>query len=350
MYRRWMAIALALLTVLVLGMSLVLSGCFGGAAQPADQASVTARGLQVIQTVNTKAEEGYDVRRARTDFTEALNAYNAGDYTQANSRLDAVVKDLDQSRRAAERIYYQSTGGITVSGLLFKPEGSGPWPLIVVDHAGFGTAADFSDVALGVVDKGYVALAPDFRGSGKSQGAHELAKGEVDDVIDGINYVEAQGLIDRDRIGIYGQSHGAAVSMLVAERDSRIKAVVEEAGFCDLNGVYQSEVQSTDATVKATLAEALPMIGGTPQQVPDEYAVRSSVLGVANFNAPLLIIQGEQDPLIPVAQAYEMYDAMHAAGKTVEMKIYPDEQHCVAKPANRDEVWGLMFDWFSRYV
>ncbi len=351
MYRRRIVPALALLAVLTLAV-LALAGCFGGGGAPpvVDKTTVTTRGLQVIQTVNAKAEEGYDVRQARTDFATALDAYNAGDYGKANAWLDTVERDVADSRRVAERLYYQSSDGVIVSGLLFRPQGTGPWPLIVVDHAGFGTAADFSDVALGMTDKGYLAFAPDFRGSGKSQGVHELAKGEVNDVIAGIDYVQAQGLIDHDRIGIYGQSHGASVSMLVAERDPRIKAVVEEAGFSDLTTLYQAEVTSTDPTVMATLAEALPMIGGTPQQVPGEYAVRSAVLGVATFNAPLLIVHGAQDPLVPVGQAYEMYDAMRAAGKTVEMKIYPDEQHCVAKPANRAEVWTLMFDWFARYV
>jgi dipeptidyl aminopeptidase/acylaminoacyl peptidase len=316
-----------------------------------DQATVTAKGITSKNEIDAKANDGYDVREARSKWSQAFDAWTKGDYSQADQLIDQANDALKDIKKVAERIYYESSGGITVSGLLFRPDtGEGPWPLIVVNHSGFGTAGDFSEVALGIRDRGYLVFNPDFRGSGKSQGQHELAKGEVDDVINGIEYVKSRGLIEGGRIGMYGQSHGAAVSMLAAERYP-IKAVVEESGFTDAVDLYDNAVaHQDDPTVKAGLDQALAMTGGTPDQVPEEYAVRSAINYVNDMTAPVLLIHGTQDPLIPVNEAYRMYDALIAAGKTAELKIYPDEAHTVTQPANRAEVWDLMFAWFEKYV
>lgn len=316
-----------------------------------DQATVTARGIAAKNEVDAKANDGYDVREAKAKWMGALEAYIQGDFNRANELIDEANEALKSIEKVAERIYYQSSGGITVSGLLFRPnQGEPPWPTIVVNHAGFGTAGDFSDVALGIRDHGYLVFNPDFRGSGKSQGRHELAKGEVDDVIYGIEYLKSKGLVEDGRIGEYGQSHGASVSLLAAERYP-IKAVVAESGFTDGVGLYENAMAHTDdALIKEGLDQMIPMVGGTPDQVPQEYAIRSPINFVDNMQAAVLLIHGTQDTLIPVDQAYEMYDALKNAGKTVELKIYPDEAHTVIQPANRAEVWDLMFDWFQEYV
>lgn len=324
-----------------------LSGC--AVKRVIDQVSVTKRGIDVMNDVNTKSGEGYDVRDARAKWLEALQAYQKGDYEKTAALLDDVEGLLESSEKVAERIFYESAGGITVSGLIFKPPGEGPWPLVVVNHAGFGTAADFSDVALIIRDRGYLVFNPDFRGSGESEGEHELAKGEVDDVIDGIKYLKEKGLVEDDRVALYGQSHGAAVSMLAATRYPVIKAVVAEAGFTDAVAGYEHLSKSNDPAGKELFNQVMAMVGGTPEQVPQEYYVRSAINFAADMQAPVLIIHGAKDPLIPVDQAYRMYDALKGAGKTAELKVYPEEAHCVNDPAGRLEVWELMFQWFKEH-
>jgi dipeptidyl aminopeptidase/acylaminoacyl peptidase len=339
-------LALAALVVLAL---LAGGGCL--LKDTIDKAVVTKRGLDILNAVNMKARDGYDVRTAKAKWLEALAAYNAGDFTRCNELIKETRSLLDKdNQKIAQRVFYESTDGTRVSGLLFKPDGKGPWPLIVVAHAGFGEGADFSDVSLGIRDKGYVVFNPDFRGSGKSQGKHEGAKGEVEDVISGIKYVKSLGLVQDDRVGIYGQSHGAAVAMLASERYPGIKAVVEEAGFSDAADIYDNSLNSNELQVTTVRSDLLNMVGGTPAQVPEEYRVRSAIYGADRMGAPVLLIHGAKDPLIPVSQAQRMYDALIAAGKTAQIKIYPNEAHCVNDPAGRNEVWEMMFAWFQKYV
>jgi len=342
---------IAITMAVILAVGLLLGGCSCVLTRIIDQASVTMRGLACANEMNQKAGEGYDVREARAKWMQALEAYNQGDFARADQLIDDTYDAMNDMEKVAERVYYQSLDGLTVSGLLFRPsEGSGPWPTIIVNHAGFGTAGDFSDVALGIRDRGYLVFNPDFRGSGMSEGSHEGAKGEVDDVIAAIDYLESEGLIADGRIGTYGQSHGAAVSVLAAERDPRIKAVVAEAGFYDAVDLYNKAKASSDPTAQTLLNEFLPMVGGTPEEVPQEYAVRSALNYTDSIQAATLIIHGELDPICPVDQARRLYDAMLAGGKTVEIKIYPNEAHTVTDPAGRVEVWELMFAWFEKYV
>jgi dipeptidyl aminopeptidase/acylaminoacyl peptidase len=343
-------VTIAIIVSLVLVVpGLVVVSC--GVTRIIDEATVTAKGVASKNEIDQKANDGYDVRDARAKWNEALQAWTAKDYAGADRLIDEANDALKDLQKVSERIYYQSSGGITVSGLVFRPaQGDGPWPLIVVNHSGFGTAGDFSEVALGIRDRGYLVFNPDFRGSGKSQGQHELAKGEVDDVIYGIDYLKSKGLVEGNRIGMYGQSHGASVSMLAAERYD-IKAVVEESGFTDAVDLYENALsKQSDALFKAGLDQMIPMIGGTPDQVPQEYAIRSAINFAADMRAATFLIHGAKDPLIPVDQAYRMYDALQKAGKTAELKVYPDEEHTVTQPNNRAEVWDLMFAWFAKYV
>ncbi len=259
------------LLVLVL---LPVGGCLF--RETVDKALVTKRGVDAANAINAKAREGYDVRAARAKWLEALQAYTANDFAKTNTLIKQTLAILDESSvKVAERVYYNSSDGTRVSGLLFKPPGKGPWPLIVVCHAGFGEGADFSEVALLVRDKGYVVFNPDFRGSGKSQGRHEGAKGEVEDVISGIKYVKSRGLVDDNRIGVYGQSHGAAVAMLAASRYPAIKAVVEEAGFTDAVDLYNNEVSATDPQIRAVQGRAC--IDGRRDPGPGSLGVPTSL-------------------------------------------------------------------------
>lgn len=341
-------VAAAVLAVLAAGV--LIGGCSCIVTRVIDQANVTVRGLAAANEVAAKANEGYDVREARGKWLAALDAYNQGDFARANRLVDETYEALRGMEKVAERVDYPSSGGLTVSGLLFRPEGEGPWPLIVVNHAGFGTGGDFSDVALGIRDHGYLVFNPDYRGSGGSQGTHEGAKGEVDDVICGIEYIRSLGLVEGGRIGMYGQSHGGAVSMLAAERYPDVRAVVSEAGFYDAVSLFENALASSDPNVTWLKDQFLPIAGGTPDEVPWEYDVRSAINHVDSIQAASLIIHGAQDPLIPVSQAYEMYDALIEAGKTAELKIYPDEAHCVGSSEGRLEVWDMMFAWFEEYV
>jgi dipeptidyl aminopeptidase/acylaminoacyl peptidase len=347
--RRGFIIALVVVTLTAFSLG---TGFAFSAFQLLVQTDATLRDLIAFKQIRQRASQGYDVREARAKWLESISAYQTRQFIKADGLANNALAVLKQSKRVGYRIYYTSSGDIKVSGLVFKPtRGGAPWPTVVAHHPGFGEAADFSDVALSFRDHGYLAFCPDYRGSGKSEGKPELAKGEVDDVINGILYLKSKGLIDDNRIGLFGQSHGAAVAMIVAGRYPEVKAVVEAAGFTDLASAYEYHTKKLgDPQIKKMLMSYYSVIGGTPEEVPQEYAVRSAVNYVSSIQAPILIFHGAKDPIVPVSQAEEMYQALRNAGKTVEMKIYPNEGHGVSDPRAQLEMWQMTFSWFEKYI
>ena len=235
--------------------ALGLSSCQCALKDLIDKGAVTARGVQAINDVNAKAAEGYDVRVARAKWLEALTAYNQGDYELTNRLIDDTYTSSSTTCN-----WWPSVSSTTARTQPWSPACSsgrrreaGPGPSSSSTTPAFGTAADFSDVALVFVDRGYLVFNPDYRGSGSSEGQHELAKGEVDDVISGIDYVKSQGLVKDNRVGLYGQSHGRRWPCWPPSRDPDIKAVVEEAGFSDAVDLYYNVVNNSDPNIRAFL-------------------------------------------------------------------------------------------------
>jgi dienelactone hydrolase len=342
------AIALALVGLLagnVLGFNPV-----AGPLQHLLRARAALSGTLAFMRLMRMASDGYDVREARARWSNALKAYEAGSYGRAIPLVGDVREALDGSVKAGYRIYYRSTGGVTVSGLVFEPSrGSGSWPTVVVNHPGFGAAAGFSDVALKFRDRGYCVFCPDFRGSGKSEGEHELAKGEIDDVIEGLEYLQARGVVDGERVALCGLSHGASIALIAAGRYPGARAVVAQAGFSDLAAAYRYHL-THESKIRNLLLRYWSVVGGTLEERPEEYAVRSAVNYADSIQAPVLLIHGENDEIVPVDQAREMYDALRKAGKTAELKIFPGQGHGVTGSEAREEVWRLTFEWLDRYM
>src|SRR5215471_6161925 len=103
---------------------------------------------------------------------------------------------------------------------------------------------------------------------------------------DAVSFVETRPEVDRERIALLGFSLGAYLSLSNAAIDKRIKAVVE-------------------------------FFGGLPREMK---------LFIRRF-CPVLILHGEADPIIPVAEAYQLQELLEKKGIPYEVKIYPGAGH-----------------------
>ena len=68
----------------------------------------------------------------------------------------------------------------------------------------------------------------------------------------------------------------------------------------------------------------------------------------ANVTAPLMIIHGKDDTVVPFSQAQEMLDAMHRAGKPVELKLLPGEDHWLSSGPTRTEMLNAMVGFLEQ--
>jgi carboxymethylenebutenolidase len=198
-------------------------------------------------------------------------------------------------------VSYKS-GDDTVQGMLFTPQGKGPFPAVIVIHEWWGLNDWVKQQASKLADEGYEALAIDlYRGkvAANPDEAHELMRGLPEDRANrdlsaAFAFLKTQSSVRRDRIGSIGWCMGGGYSLDLALREPTLAAAVINYGHL------------------ATDSESLSKI-----------------------NAPLLGIFGAQDRGIPVEDVRKFEQSLKQMGKTVEIVIYPDAGHAFENQNNQ---------------
>jgi carboxymethylenebutenolidase len=202
----------------------------------------------------------------------------------------------------SKTVSYKS-GDETVQGVLYTPDGQGPFPAIVVIHEWWGLTDWVKDQASKLADQGYAALAIDlYRGKVATdpEQAHELMRGVPEDralrdLHAAVVYLQSQPGIKKDRIGSIGWCMGGGYSLDVALQEPKLKATVINYGHL------------------ATDPDALKKIN-------------AAILG--NF--------GAKDQGIPPDDVTKFEQTLKQDGKKVDIKIYSDAGHGFENPNNKD--------------
>ena len=127
-------------------------------------------------------------------------------------------------------------GKIALEGMMQVPEGTGPFPLVVVCHPHplYGGSMDNNvvDAVCASLEKREIAwLKFNFRGVGRSRGSFENGVGEKEDAKAAISFGEGKSRVDPRRTGLCGYSFGSGVALATAVEDPRVKAVAGIAPF-----------------------------------------------------------------------------------------------------------------------
>ncbi len=218
-----------------------------------------------------------------------------------------------------------TSGSETVSGILYTPQGKGPFPALVVIHEWWGLNDWVKEQASKLADQGYVALAIDlYRGKVATtpEEAHEIMRGVPEDranrdLLAATAYLASQKNVDPKRIGSIGWCMGGGYSLDLAIADPKLKAAVINYGH----------LATDDATLK-------------------------------KIDAPILGIFGGQDKGITPADVNKFESQMKALGKTVDIHIFPDAGHAFENPGNKTgyraedtaEAWKLTTAFLEKYL
>lgn len=129
-----------------------------------------------------------------------------------------------------QRVVFPGDAG-QLEGFLAVPEGTGPFPAIVVchPHPQYGGSSDNNVVAAvcgGAYQQGIATLRFNFRGVGESAGGFDGGNGEQQDVVAALNFLRAHPQIDPLRVGLAGYSFGAGVSARAASTYTGLKALM----------------------------------------------------------------------------------------------------------------------------
>ena len=152
-----------------------------------------------------------------------------------------------------------------------------------------------------------------------------------------------QGIADRRRIGAYGGSYGGFMTLMVLTQAPELWAAgVSIVGVVSWKTLYD--------TTRGDLQDYLERELGDPAKVADLYRDRSPLTHVAKIKAPLLLLQGANDPRVPRSEAALMIDALRKGNKTFEEHIYPGEGHGFRTRENLIDSLRRAMEWFDRYL
>lgn len=208
--------------------------------------------------------------------------------------------------------------GVTLGGILFRPEAGGaPLPALVVLHgwqpAGTNGAALVEARARRYSEQGYVALALSMRGWPPSGGADDCGLQQPDDVSRAVDWLAALPNVDPARVGVVGFSQGGQVALLAGARGARVRAIVAYYPVTDV------------ARWKETTTN--PDIPGYVTAVCEPTAPRSPVRHAATITAPVLLVHGELDTRVPTEQSLRMQEALGSAGRPARLLLVPGAAH-----------------------
>jgi len=89
---------------------------------------------------------------------------------------------------------------------------------------------------------------------------------------------------------------------------------------------------------------------GDPAKDAELYRERSPLTHASKIRAPLLILQGENDPRVPRGEAEQVVKALRDGGKTHQYHVYPGEGHGFRVTENRIDSLRRALDWFDRHL
>jgi len=321
---------------------LVIAGA-DGAVAPADVARGWYRGLDWGPAGIAAVRSG-----ARTPPTiVVVNPANG-------SRRDVVAVDTDVDPDALVEptpITWTARDGTNVHGLLYRPRTDAPTPTLVMLHGGPTDQArvDWDTRVAEFVDRGWTVLAPNPRGStGYGRGyAQALTRRwgvlDVEDTVAGIEAAIEQGWADARSVALYGSSAGGFTALLVAAAAPELARAVAATYPVTNLATLTEQTHRFESRYNDMLVGPLP-------EAAAEYERRSPLTHAAAIRAPVLLVQGTDDRVVPAADTVAFADALGAAGGTVTLELYEGEGHGGWKPDARADSIARTFAFLEEHT
>lgn len=258
----------------------------------------------------------------------------AFDREYTGSELE-VGKAFSSSVKYTRHRFSYETGGLTISGIMIKPKGNGPFPVVVLAHGyidpeiywsgqGFRREQDW----LG--NNGYVALHVDYRNHARSDNDPNndvsMRLGYAEDVIGAALAVKGSqfSYLDKNKVALLGRSMGGGVAF---------QALVLQPGLFDAAITYASTSTLAAENFNKWQRNSYPIGNkilkkyGTPKENPIAWQNMSSRYYLSRITEPVLMIHGTKDESCDISWARATNSALERSGVDVTYVEYPGAPH-----------------------
>jgi dipeptidyl aminopeptidase/acylaminoacyl peptidase len=242
----------------------------------------------------------------------------------------------------------------TISAFVYVPRNmqrNGQNAAIVYIHGGptSQTVNSFNRFIQHIVNRGYMVIAPNYRGStgyGKEfQQANlfDMGGGDLQDVVAAADFVKATGYLDPKKIIAMGGSYGGYLTMMAVTKAPDVWAAgVPIVPFVNWFTEMEHEDPVLQQSDRATM--------GDPEKNPDLFRDRSPFFFVDQIKAPLLLLAGGHDPRCPKEETIQVVEAITKRGGVADYKIYENEGHGFAKVENQIDAYQRVTDFLKARV
>ena len=274
---------------------------------------------------------------------------------------DSMPASMDRSLFVEpEMVHYAGPDGQQVPAWLFVPRNldrSKKHPAIVWIH-GDGVNQNYDGWHVQrnyavyysfhqyLLQKGYVVIAPDYRGSigyGREwrTGVHmDVGGNDAKDAWMVTNYLKTLPYVDMERVGVWGLSYGGFFTLIaVTDQPKLFRAGVDVAGVVDYEMYYDDPYHGGWTASRI----------GTPQQHPEVYSKASPLSHVDRLERPLLVLHGTSDVNVPYLHSVRLIDELLRKGKgdLVSFMTYPGEFHYFTREHVLRDAWRRVDDFFQ---
>jgi len=266
----------------------------------------------------------------------------------------AVASLTPQNLPPSELVHYKTFDGKTITALLRMPfnlKRDGSNPAILFPHGGpTGQTTDgWSRWSNALASRGYIVLMPNPRGSTgygmdfQRANYQDLGGGDMKDELFGLDWLLSTGYVDPQKVGVFGGSYGGFMTlMLVAREPGKFAAAVDMFGPLD----WYTMLKNSDPLLNQYLRNLL----GDPEKDRKVYEDDSPIKYVQNIQAPLLVLQGDNDPRVPKEETEQLVKMLKKKGNIVEVVYYPDEGHGFDKLEHQIDAARRIVAWFDKYL
>jgi dipeptidyl aminopeptidase/acylaminoacyl peptidase len=263
------------------------------------------------------------------------------DRTKRTADVVSVAYAIDPADVGPIRTFaYSAADGLDMSGVLTLPPGrpAKNLPVILLPHGGPRSQDEpvFDWWAQAMASRGYAVFQPNFRGStGFGRAFEQAGWGEwgrkmQTDISDGLAALAKEGIVDPKRACIMGGSYGGYAALAgVTLQQNIYRCAVSVAGVGNVAKLVATKWRESGGN--SFLNRYYHQQIGTGR----DYAAISPVNLAAKADAPVLLIHGVDDIVVPFDQSSDMAAALTRAGKPVEFVKLPGEDHWLSRGETR---------------
>ena len=274
---------------------------------------------------------------------------------QARQLTHSALASLNpQNLPQSQIVHYKSFDGKIISAFLYLPfnlKRDGSNPGVLYPHGGpTGQSQDsFNRTINALVSRGYIVIAPNPRGSSgygidfQKANYQDLGNGDLKDDMAAVQFVLDTGYADPKKVGVIGGSYGGYTTLMAVGKYPQTFAVAVDL-FGPLD--WFTMMKNSDPLLRQYIVSLL----GDPEKNRKVYEDTSPITYIANIKAPLLVLQGENDPRVPKEETDQVVDMLKKRGNIVDVHYYPAEGHGFAKRENQIDSIKRTLDWFQKYL